>query len=161
MLARHDGSELRRFIPVFDPHETERRELWMRPALHQWAYQGNRKQTLQFKPKVRAFLGRYVKGEWIDNRDVMKSWTLDVWELRVQLLPKRENTRIFGTFIKPDTFVAVHQALRSSFGDKDDPKWQRAVDRVVDEVDGLFPGIRRVPAKPFSNCVTFKGYDHG
>ena len=85
---------------------------------------------------------------------------MNVWELRVQLLPKRENTRIFGAFIKPDTFVAIHQKPRSGFGGKEDPRWQLAIDRVVDDFADLFPQIRPVPARPFSNCVTFRGYDH-
>jgi hypothetical protein len=160
ILAAHDGVELRRFVPVLDPHETERRELWMLPGLHKWIYQGDRRATLHFKPNVRGFLGRFVKGEWIDNSDYMKCWKLDVWELRVQLQPKRENTRIFGTFAKPDVFVAIHQRLRSQFGGKGDPAWDAALHRVCDEWDRLFPGQRRVPARPFGNCVTFQGTDH-
>jgi hypothetical protein len=160
ILRALEGATLCRFIPLLDPHETERRELWVRTPLHKWLYQGDRKATVHFKPNVRAFLGRFVKGEWVDNRDYMKCWKADVWELRVQLQPTREATRIFGAFVKPDAFLAIHQRPRNKFGGKEDPAWDRAIDRVIQEWDQLFPGLRRVPAKPFSNCVTFNGDDH-
>lgn len=161
MLAQHEGLDrLRRFIPLMDPDEAERREMWMPPALHQWLNQGDRRATLSFKPNIRAFLKRFVVGQEIDNQDYMKSWKLDVFELRVQIQPRREATRIFGAFIKPDVFMAVHQRLRSSFGGATDPAWDEAIDRVVDLHERLFPGCRRVPSRPFSSCVTFNGYDH-
>lgn len=126
----------------------------MVPGLYLWCYEKDSKKTRDYKANVRAFLAQYVKGRPIDNWDYMKSWKSNVFEFRVQLQPPRENTRIFGAFIRADTFVAIHRKYRSDFGDKSDPKWDKAIDRVVDEIGGLFPGHLLVPCCPFSNCVT-------
>lgn len=152
--------QIRRFVPVFDPCESEERELFMTPALHDWLYQADRKATENFKANIRAFLGRYVKGEEIDNRDYMKSWKLNVFELRVQLQPRREATRIFGAFAATDVFFASNWHFRSDFGDATDPKWDAAIERLVKKWDELFAGYHRVAAKPFSNCVAFKGINY-
>jgi hypothetical protein len=100
-----------------------------------------------------------VKGKKIDNEDYMKTWAKDIWELRPYLMKKKENTRIFGAFIKPDTFFCTHWKMRSYFGGKDDKKWEVALDRVVSEFGKLFPGYAPVTSSPFSNCVTFNYYD--
>ena len=80
--------------------------MFMPPALGEWLYQSDRKKSLNFKANIRGFLGRFVKGELVDNEDYMKSWKLDVFELRVQNQPRGERVRIFGGFARPDTFVA-------------------------------------------------------
>jgi len=127
----------------------------MVPALHAWCYQSDRKKTLNYKANIRAFLKRYIIGLPVDNEDYMKSWRDDVFELRVQLQPKRERTRIFGAFAKPDVFVAFHPPkLRSEFGDVIDPRWDRAIERALNDWDRLFPGHAPVPARPFANCIT-------
>jgi hypothetical protein len=132
----------------------------MPPALHTWLYQGNRKLSRDFSANVRAFLARFVKGkETIDNEDYMKNWTDDVWELRVQNQRRGERVRIFGAFAKADVFVAFFQKPRSDFGDKSDPKWKQATDRVVSEWDDCFPRRPRQKARPFSNCVSFNYFD--
>ena len=145
------------FLPYFDADESDLRELLMLPGLHQWCYESDRKKTLDYKANVQAFLARYVKGKEIDNEDYMKSWAADVWELRVQLQPKRENTRIWGAFVKPDIFIATHQKLRSSFRRQDD--WDAAIQRVIDELAALDRSLHPIKSSPFANCVTFKCTD--
>ena len=159
-LLAVSGGPFRRFLPVFDPHESERRELLMTPALHDWCHQRDDKKTLAFKANIRAFLGRFVKGERVCNKDYMKTWRDDVSEFRVQLQPRRENTRIFGAFLKPDCFVAFHPPrARSDFGGKHDPRWDIAIDGVTAKWANSFPGTGRVPSRPFFRCVTSNAWD--
>jgi hypothetical protein len=153
MLAEHvNAQELRRFLTLMDQDQSEIRELLMLPSLREWCHQSDRRRTMKYKANIRAFLGRYIIGRPVDNWNYMKSWRDDVFELRVQLQTRRENTRIFGGFAKPDVFVAIHQKLRSEFRDNSD--WDRAIDRVLDEWNRLFPGHRPLSSRPFSNCVT-------
>ncbi|HZT20973.1 MAG TPA: hypothetical protein VFA23_16290 [Dongiaceae bacterium] len=160
ILSEHErATTLVRFLPLMDNDESEVRELFMVRHLHQWCYQKDSKKTLNYKANVRGFLKRYVIGLQVDNVDYMKSWRADVFEFRVQLEPRRENTRMFGAFVAPDKFVAFHQKPRSEFGGIGDPKWDAAIDRVLDEFVNLFPGHRPVPARPFSNCVTSNYFD--
>jgi len=148
-----------RFVPTYDPDESEKRELFMPPALHGWLYQGDRKKSRDFSANIRAFLGKYVKGAEVDNEHYMKNWIGDVWELRVQNQRKGERVRVFGAFAKQDVFVAFFQRPRSAFGGINDPRWKEVTDRTVDEWDKLFPPGRQVRARPFSNCVSSKYFD--
>jgi hypothetical protein len=151
---------IKRFLPVMDADQKDVRDLFMLPPLHDWLYQSDRKKTRDYKANIRGFLRRYVIGLRVDNTTYMKSWRSGVFELRVQLEPRRENTRIFGAFVKLDTFLAVHPPkLRSDFGSKGDPRWDVAIDRVLATFAGLFPDHFPVPAHPFSGCVSTNWYD--
>jgi hypothetical protein len=114
---------------------------------------------MEYTANIRAFLGIYVKGKLVDNNNYMKSWKENVFELRIQNQRRKERLRIFGAFGRPDTFIAFFRKYRHEFGGKDDPKWDQAINRVIDEWNAMFPGCRRVPARPFSGCVTFEFYD--
>jgi hypothetical protein len=94
-------------------------------------------------------LKRFVVGDEVDNEDYMKSWKDDVFELRVQIQPRRERIRIFGAFIRLDTLILIHQRARSDFGGKDDPEWGQALDRVTGAFAQLFPGHPKLRARPF------------
>ena len=146
---------------AFDPDESEKRELFMPPALRITLTQNDPRKTMNYNANIRAFLGVYVKGGRINNQDYMKSWKEDVFELRVQNQRRKRNERIriFGAFGKPDIFIAFFSKPRSWFGGKEDPRWDEAIYRVVREWDEMFPGCRRVPACPFSNCLTFNFID--
>jgi hypothetical protein len=159
-LKRLEGDRtLIRFVPLFDPDESEMRELFMTPELHQWLYQSDSKKTTNYKANIRAYLKRYVIGGMIENDNYMKSWQDDIFELRVLLQPRREQTRIFGAFPKPDTFIAIHQQLRSYFGGKKDPKWDIATNRTLERFRQIFPGHRPFLSIPFSNCVVSNSID--
>lgn len=151
--------ELVRLPLVYDPDESEKRELFMSPSLAMSLMQKDPRKAMNYAANVRAYIGRFVKGGSVDNSDYMKCWCDDVFELRVQNQRKKERLRIFGGFGRPDTFIAFFAKPRGWFGGKDDPRWDLATSRVVDEWSVMFPGCRRVPARPFSNCVTFNAYD--
>jgi hypothetical protein len=154
------NGELVRPIIFFDLDESEKRDLFMPPALRETIQQIHPKMAREYAANIRAYLGRYIKGkEVIDNKDFMKCWKEDVFELRVQNQKRADRLRIFGAFGKPDTFIAFFRKPRAYFGNKDDPKWDEAIYRVVEEWNIMFPGCPRVPAQPFSNCLTFKYFD--
>jgi hypothetical protein len=153
-------NELVRLPIVFDQDESEKRELFMPPALRDTLQQVHPRMARDYDANIRAFLGRYIKGEEvIDNETYMKSWKEDVFELRVQLQKRRDRIRIFGAFGRPETFIAFFRRPRNLFGGKEDPEWDKAIYRVVDEWNATFPGCRRVSSRPFSNCLTFKYFD--
>lgn len=153
---------IRRFEPVLDPDETDYREMWMTAAIHDWLCQSDRKATRDYKANVRAFLKRFVVNKrLIDNEEYMKNWPNadcpDFFELRVQLQPPRENTRVFGGFVKQDGFIILHRKLRSEL--RSDAAFSKAIKRTAEIWDGLLPGIAMVRSRPFSNCVTGKFFD--
>ncbi len=131
----------------------------MPPALKITLTQNDPKKALNYNANIRAFLGRYVKGNNIDNEAYMKSWKEEVFELRVQNQPRKQRIRIFGAFGRADTFIAFFRKPRDWFGGKEDPRWDECVYRVRREWDEMFPGCLRVPARPFSNCLTFNFID--
>jgi hypothetical protein len=144
---------------VSDKDESEKRLLFMPRALAITLSQHNPKRARLYNANIRAFISRYVKGGHIDNEDYMKSWKEDIFELRVQNQRKGERLRIFGAFGRPDVFIAFFRKPRDDFGDQNDPKWDQAIYRAVEEWNYMFPNCRRIPARPFSNCVTFNFTD--
>ena len=80
---------------VFDPDQSEKRELFMPPALRQTLRQVHPRSARDFAANIRAYLGRYIKDIGIiDNEDYMKSWKEDVFELRVQNQKRRDRIRV-------------------------------------------------------------------
>jgi len=95
----------------------------------------------------------------VDNRDYMKCWKEDIFELRVQNQKRKDRLRIFGAFGNADKLIAFIRKPRSYFGGRDDPRWDEVIYQTVDQWDQYFPNCRRVPAVPFPNCVTANCYD--
>jgi hypothetical protein len=144
---------------VSDKDESEKRQLFMPPALAITLSQHDSKRAQLYNANIRAFIGRYVKGYPIDNEDYMKSWKEDIFELRVQNQRRGERLRIFGAFGSPDVFIAFFRKPRNYFGAQDDPRWDEAIYRAIDKWNDMFPNCRRISARPFSNCVTFNFTD--
>lgn len=158
---------LKTFVPLMDPDESAKRELLMTPPLYDWCYQKDRSRAADYKPNLRAFLGRFVRGGIIDNENYMKTWRDDVWELRAQFEPRArskphfDNTRLFCAFPRTDTLVVFHPPrLRSYFDGIDDPKWDVCIDATIQEWNALFGAELPVPSDPFRNCVSEKFIDH-
>lgn len=157
--------DLRIFLPRLLPNEAEQRRIVMLPALWNWVHTNTQKPDLVvYYANIRAHLGRFVKGETIDNEDFMKELSRrekgsiegkGVWEFRVTFQPQR---RIFGAFVAPDLFFATHWKDRGELGSNRE-KWRQAITRVEDEWARLFPGRRWLIGSRFSDYVTFKGDD--
>jgi hypothetical protein len=139
---------------VYDPDESEKRELFMPTALAQTLQQNDPKKAREYTANIRAFIGRFVKGGLIDNQDYMKCWKADVFELRVQNQRPGQRLRIFGAFARKDTFVCFFRRPRDYFGPGADPKWDEEIVRAVAAWEQMFPHCRRVRARPFSNCLS-------
>ena len=154
------GAKLVPVLPLQpDPDASDVRDLLMPPPLLAELSKNDPKKTRDFNANIRAFLLRFVLGDPIDNQWYMKNWRDDVFELRVQNQRKKEALRIFGAFPKADTFLALVSKPRSYFGGKDDPRWDEIIEKTIARWDAILPGYHRVPAVPFSNCVTAKADD--
>jgi hypothetical protein len=148
-----------RFRPELDPDQRDDREIFMRPALHEWLYQKDSRRSADFKFNVRAQLRKFIINDSeqpIDNTDYMKAWRnnvcSDIFEIRYQLAPMhRDATRIFGGFAKPDCLVLFHQKLRSEIPSGG---WDKVMQKTLDFWNEALPGVYMVRARPFSNCVT-------
>lgn len=148
-----------RFHPDFvDPDETEAREIVLIRSVSEWIYQKDSRRSLSYKGNIREHLSKFVLGGYVDNKNYMKSWKNNIWELRVQLERQDDNTRIFGGFLFPNIFVCTNHHMRSKFKDKD--AWDRAIDRATERWHSLFPGRNPLKCRPFRGCVTSNAYDH-
>ena len=155
-----------RLVPVLplsaDIDQSDVREMLMPPVLLAELSKNDPKKTRDFNANVRAFLLRFVLGSEVDNNEYMKCWRDDIFELRVQLRKRQESLRIFGGFARADSFIALLSKPRAYFGDGSDPRWDEIVEKTIDRWEALLPNMKRVPARPFSNCVTANCYDvHG
>jgi hypothetical protein len=160
MLAEHEAvGQLMRFKPLLDPDECEARTLFVVPEIHFWLYQDHPQKALTFAANVRGFLKRFVIGDFIDNRDYMKSESSNVFRLRVQNQRKGERVRIFGCFAKSDIFVALFQKPREVF-DSHSERWAKFDAEAISVWNHYFSPRPTVPAIPFSNCVTSNAYDY-
>lgn len=154
-----DAGTLRRFVPLWDPDESEKRELFLSPGVFDLVHQENRRLGRSFGPAVRGFLKRFVVGGPIDNKNYMKSWRDDVFALRVQIEPRKhpDNHRIFGGFVKQDCFVALNYEKRGILEQRN--SWDFKIGSAIEKWEGLFGSFSRVPARPFSNCVSANFWD--
>jgi hypothetical protein len=139
------------------PGETEQRRIVMLPSLHRWLHpQATKPSVVGYFANVRVHLGRFVKGEKIDNLDYMKELGPSgkgTWEFRINFFPK---TRVFGVFAGQDLFFATHSRDRNDL-DSRKWKWDHALNRIEREWDSLFPGLRWYVGTCFSDYVTING----
>ena len=148
-----------RFHPDFiDPDEAESREIVLIPSVNDWLHQKDSQRSIEYKENIREHLARFILGGYVDNRDYLKSWKSDIWEIRAQLRRRTDSTRIFGGFLYPNIFVCTNHHMRSKF--KNEKAWDRAIDRAIERWFELFPDRKPLKSRPFQNCVTFNAYDH-
>lgn len=153
------SGQVARFHPDYlDPDESEWREIILIQSVNKWIYEKDSRRSIYYKQNVRMHLSKFVLGDFIDNGNYMKSWKDDIWEIRVQLERREDNTRIFGGFLFPNIFVATNHHLRSQF--KNEDLWNKAINRAVARWRLLFPGMDRLKCQPFRDCVTFNAYDY-
>ena len=74
IICQHvDARRVIRFVPIFDPDESEKRELFCLPALYSWLYQKDRKKSRDYKVSIRAHLEWFVKGYEVNNNDYFRT----------------------------------------------------------------------------------------
>lgn len=109
---------LRRFTPVMDEDECEKRRLYLSREIHARLYEYPKAER-DYWANVRDSLGTYVKGDPIaDDEKLFKRLDpkgdeslKDIWEIRILFSPQ---SRLFGAFIGEDSFVAFTSRLREN-----------------------------------------------
>jgi hypothetical protein len=155
--------QLFRFVPRLRGGEQERRCLLLSPRIYQWINANGR--NAELRAAVRAHLGRFVKGEQIDDLNYMKrvsnraAATVDdfsdgVWSIRPLFEPKQ---RFFGAFPLPDHFIIF--AMQSRRALNTDPQWNNQIRKVTRTWNAMFPGRRCFSGSAFAHYVTFNA-DH-
>jgi hypothetical protein len=155
ILAELDTARTLVQFPVsFDPDESDVRDLWMPPKMVEDLLKKDSTRAAEFPQALKGFLKRFIIGKPIDNCQYMKSWKLDIFELRVINMPRGSRWRIFGGFGDLNKFVAFNHKPRSHFGGREDPRWNIEVQKAADRWEDHFPGCHRMRSRPFSNCAT-------
>lgn len=156
ILAEAEASgTLKRFLPVFDEDECEKRRLYISGDVFSRMYEHPKTET-DYWANVRAELGVYVKGEAIiDDQSFFKcldpkgdTSLVDIWEIRILLSPQ---SRLFGAFAAPDCFIAFTGRLRSKC------PFDVAMRIVRDRWYDVFGGHRRFSCRTLSQCITNPG----
>jgi hypothetical protein len=74
-------------------------------------------------------LNAFVLGDFMDYGGVdmrrLCPDDKDIWEIKSHL--KKPQLRVFGWFVLPKYFVAVHQVVRDDLEKKKGPKWDAAI----------------------------------
>lgn len=147
---------LAQYLPALRQGEAIRRGLFLTPQVERWINERpNAWRAQEFKSFVRARLSIFVKGGPIDNFQYMKRLrgrSPEVWEIRIREFTQ---TRIFGAFYEPNTFICTNIRVRDElarFGG-----WASAEERATKRWDDLFPGRRRFTGTKFTNYVTENG----
>jgi hypothetical protein len=102
--------------------------------------EGIREQSLA---NVRYLLNSFVLGRELEADFDLKQLhprLREVWEFRSKLEHPRSQLRLFGWFPQPNHFIAVHGKRREDLESSRGPKWDRAMQRVVDARNTLLPG---------------------
>lgn len=109
--------------------------------------------------EARAELDNFVNGGQIEEDINIKR--LDprsdfVWAIRVRL-PARKQTRLFGWFAFPNTFVGIHWAFRDALGLYGSDQWANAVNKVVKKRNRLINSDELYKGRKFSDFITVNG----
>jgi hypothetical protein len=114
------------------PHPHGPRRLWLTPDTAKWCFPAGPHPDGRIGDEALAHLhdqlNAFVWGDFmelgIDIRRLCPDET-DVWEIKSHL--KKPQLRLFGWFVLPKWFVAVHRAVRDDLEKKCGPKWDRAI----------------------------------
>ena len=146
---------LKRFLPVFDGDQCEKRRLFISKDLYSRLYEYPKAET-DYWAQVRASLGDYVKGgELPDDETFFKRLNpkgdqslFDIWEIRILLSPQ---SRLFGAWAGEDCFVAFTERLRNKC------RFDQGMRIVRDQWCALFGGRPRYRCWPLNQCMTNPG----
>lgn len=146
------SGELKRFLPVFDEDECEKRRLYLSKDMYNRIYNHPAHERDYFA-NVRAVLKAYVVGEEIEDDDeLFKRLTprgsphlTDIWEIKITFAPR---ARIFGAFTGQDCFVAFTSRLREKC------PFKEAMEKVHFAWNKLFLGHSRYRCWPLDQCIS-------
>jgi hypothetical protein len=149
---------IRQFVPEAFFTETVKRELYVVEDLYQWLYREpdgpDDADRLQF---THQRLGRFVFGDFIDNRYYMKRLhgkPHGTWEIRSsgETCPQ---FRVYGAFVDLDCFLGVGWSWRDK---RHVGPWAQRKRMIAEAWDRLLPGVPRHTGKTFEEYVINGGH---
>jgi hypothetical protein len=94
-------------------------------------------------------MNAFVRGEFMEyGVDVKRLCPKkeDVWEIKSLLT--RQQLRVFGWFVLPKWFVAVHSAVRDDLEPVRGPKWNHAIESTAEARKVLVGSVAWYDADP-------------
>jgi hypothetical protein len=146
--ALEKAGKLVRYEPTVprDPHPQGPRNLWLTPATRGWCFPEGSHPDTRIKDEALASLhdqmNAFVRGDFLEHGiDIRRlcPQQRDVWEIK-SLLTKRQ-LRVFGWFVLPKWFVAVHRAVRDHLEKVRGPKWDRAIQTTAEAREMLVGSV--------------------
>jgi hypothetical protein len=128
------SGKLVRYEPTVrkEPHPQGERHLWLTPDTRDWCFPGAAHPDTRIRNEALANLhsqmNAFVRGEFMEyGVDVRRLCPkeVDVWEIKSLLV--KQQLRVFGWFVLPKLFVAVHGAVRGDLERSRGPKWDQAI----------------------------------
>jgi hypothetical protein len=117
---------------VRDTHPQGSRSLWLTPDTWKWCFPVDAHPDVRIRDQslahLRDQLNAFVRGDFMEYEvDIRRLCPhhMDVWEIRSHL--KRPQLRLFGWFVLPKMFVAVHRTVRDDLEKSRGPKWNHAI----------------------------------
>jgi hypothetical protein len=130
--------------------------MYVTPQISRWLNQKPSLKRREVNPAfVRQTLGRFVKGEFIDNMFYMKRLARppdEVWEIRVTTASPQ--ARVFGAFAGPDCFVCLHPVPRDWLSAEKRKPWPVALNEARDRWKELFGNAPPFTSTRFEDYVT-------
>jgi hypothetical protein len=133
------------------------RQLWLTVDAHAWCFpKGKHPEKIREMALAMASsqLNHFALGTTMIEDDDMKHLTphsKEVWTIRSYL--ERPQLRLFGWFVQPRQFIVVHGKSRDDLERAVGPKWDRAIQKVIDARSQLFPGLAPYSGYTFSDYV--------
>ena len=120
-----------------DPHPQGPRSLWLTPDTRDWCFPAGAHPDARIRDEALANLATqmnaFALGEFMEYGIDIKRLCpkeRDVWEIRSLLM--KQQLRIFGWFVLPKLFVAVHQSVRSDLEKTRGQKWDQAINTAAE-----------------------------
>jgi hypothetical protein len=120
-----------------EPNPHGERRLWLTPETRKWCFPAVAHPDTRIRDEALAYLhsqmNAFVRGEFMDyGVDVRRLCPkeMDVWEIKSLLT--RQQLRVFGWFVLPKWFVAVHTAVRNDLEPVRGPKWDHAIETAAE-----------------------------
>jgi hypothetical protein len=150
--------KIKRFEPRLRGGESAIRRITIITHIHEWMHNTTAKHQ-DLRAAVRAHLGRFVKGEEIDDYRFMKrvsrrgisgdDFSDEVWSVRPNFQPKH---RFFGGFILPDWLLITNYRRRDYLNS--DQRWHVEIGKAQSVWNAVMPSITMVKGAKLSDYIT-------